>query len=158
MDFPDQDLLNELLERIKNAEKRNENLRKDIQLKKNELKLLDDKTSEEEKNKIENDKKKDEKKDEKKGKIPTNDEDQKLSERFLHEYRNIKNNSYEIEQSSTEYTIEYITQEQHSKLYIMGDFTNWELMPMKKTKDIYSYSIVLLKGFKYYYSFQSGDQ
>ena len=154
MDFPDQDLLNELLERIKNAEKRNENLRKDIQLKKNELKLLDDKTSEEEKNKIENDKKK----DDKKGKIPTNDEDQKLSERFLHEYRNIKNNSYEIEQSSTEYTIEYITQEQHSKLYIMGDFTNWELMPMKKTKDIYSYSIVLLKGFKYYYSFQSGDQ
>ena len=58
MDFPDQDLLNELLERIKNAEQRNEDLRKDIQNKKNELKLLDDKLSEEEKNKIENDKKK----------------------------------------------------------------------------------------------------
>jgi hypothetical protein len=154
MDFPDQDLLNELLERINNAEKRNENLRKDIQTKKNELKLLDDKLSEEEKNKIENEKKK----VEKKPKIPTNDEDNKLSERFLYEYRNIKDNSYVIEQSATEYTIEYITQEQHSTLYIMGDFTKWELMPMKKNKDIYSYTIVLLKGFKYYYSFQSGDQ
>ena len=70
----------------------------------------------------------------------------------------MKFNSYEIEGSSTEYTIEYITQEQHSTLYIMGDFTNWELMPMKKNKDIFSYSVVLMKGFKYYYSFQSGDQ
>mgnify|MGYP002624709647 CR=1 FL=1 len=151
---PEQDLLNELLERINNAEKRNENLRKNIQNKKNELKLLDGTISEEEKNKIENEKKK----VEKKAKIPTIDEDQKLSERFLYEYQNIKNNSYEIERGSMEYTIEYITQEQHSKLYIMGDFTNWELIPMKKTKDIFSYSIVLLKGFKYYYSFQSGDQ
>ena len=58
MDFPDQDLLNELLERINNTEKRNENLRKNIQTKKNELNLLDDKLSEEEKNKIENEKKK----------------------------------------------------------------------------------------------------
>ena len=154
MDFPDQDLLNELLERINNAEKRNENLRKNIQTKKNELKLLDDKLSEEDKNKIENEKKK----VEKKPKIPNSDEDTKLSERFLFDYKNIKSNSYVIEQSATEYTIEYITQEHHSTLYIMGDFTKWEPMPMKKNKDIYSYSIVLLKGFKYYYSFQSGDQ
>jgi hypothetical protein len=154
MDFPDQDLLNELLERINNAEKRNENLRKNIQTKKNELKLLDDKLSEEDKNKIENEKKK----VEKKPKIPNSEEDKKLSERFLFEYKNIKSNSYVIEQSATEYTIEYITQEHHSTLYIMGDFTKWEPMPMKKNKDIYSYSIVLLKGFKYYYSFQSGDQ
>ena len=154
MDFPDQDLLNELLERINNAEKRNENLRKNIQTKKNELKLLDDKLSEEDKNKIENEKKK----VEKKPKIPNSEEDTKLSERFLFEYKNIKSNSYVIEQSATEYTIEYITQEHHSTLYIMGDFTKWEPMPMKKNKDIYSYSIVLLKGFKYYYSFQSGDQ
>ena len=154
MDFPDQDLLNELLERINNAEKRNENLRKNIQTKKNELKLLDDKLSEKDKNKIENEKKK----VEKKPKIPNSEEDTKLSERFLFEYKNIKSNSYVIEQSATEYTIEYITQEHHSTLYIMGDFTKWEPMPMKKNKDIYSYSIVLLKGFKYYYSFQSGDQ
>ena len=149
----DQDLLNELLERINNAEKRNEDLRKDIKNKQNELKRLDDNALEEEKNK-ENEKKN----NEKKIKIPTIEEDKKLSERFLHEYKNMKFNSYEIEGSSTEYTIEYITQEQHSTLYIMGDFTNWELMPMKKNKDIFSYSVVLMKGFKYYYSFQSGDQ
>ena len=150
----DQDLLNELLERINNAEKRNEDLRRDIKNKQNELKRLDDNASEEEKNKNENEKKN----NEKKTKIPTIEEDKKLSERFLHEYKNMKFNSYEIEGSSTEYTIEYITQEQHSTLYIMGDFTNWELMPMKKNKDIFSYSVVLMKGFKYYYSFQSGDQ
>ena len=149
----DQDLLNELLERINNAEKRNEDLRKDIKNKQNELKRLNDNALEEEKNK-ENEKKN----NEKKTKIPTIEEDKKLSERFLHEYKNMKFNSYEIEGSSTEYTIEYITQEQHSTLYIMGDFTNWELMPMKKNKDIFSYSVVLMKGFKYYYSFQSGDQ
>ena len=149
----DQDLLNELLERINNAEKRNEDLRKDIKNKQNELKRLGDNALEEEKNK-ENEKKS----NEKKTKIPTIEEDKKLSERFLHEYKNMKFNSYEIEGSSTEYTIEYITQEQHSTLYIMGDFTNWELMPMKKNKDIFSYSVVLMKGFKYYYSFQSGDQ
>ena len=149
----DQDLLNELLERINNAEKRNEDLRKDIKNKQNELKRLDDNALEEEKNK-ENEKKN----NEKKTKIPTIEEDKKLSERILHEYKNMKFNSYEIEGSSTEYTIEYITQEQHSTLYIMGDFTNWELMPMKKNKDIFSYSVVLMKGFKYYYSFQSGDQ
>jgi hypothetical protein len=95
---------------------------------------------------------------EKKAKLPTIEEDKKLSERFLFEYKNMKLNSYEIEGSSEEYTIEYITQEQYNILYIMGDFTNWELMPMKKNKDIFSCSIVLLKGFKYYYSFQSGDQ
>ena len=150
----DQDLLNELLERINNAEKRNEDLRRDIKNKQNELKRLDDNASEEEKNKNENEKKN----NENKTKIPTIEEDKKLSERFIYEYNNIKNNSYEIQGSSSEYTIEYATQEQHSSLYIMGDFTNWELIPMKKNKDIFSYSVVLMKGFKYYYCFQSGDQ
>ena len=150
----DQDLLNELLERINNAEKRNEDLRRDIKNKQNELKRLDDNASEEEKNKNENEKKN----NENKTKIPTIEEDKKLSERFIYEYNNIKNNSYEIQGSSSEYTIEYATQEQHSSLYIMGDFTNWELIPMKKNKDIFSYNVVLMKGFKYYYLFQSGDQ
>ena len=151
---PEQDLLNELLERINNAEKRNENLRKDIKNKKNELKRLEDTVSEEEKSKNENENNN----IVKKAKIPTNEEDKKLGERFLYEYKNMKLNSYEIEGSSAEYSIEYITQEQHSTLYIMGDFTNWELVPMKKSKDIFSYNLVLLKGFKYYYIFQSGDQ
>ena len=67
-------------------------------------------------------------------------------------------NSFNIEESIKEITIQYSTQEQHNTLYIMGDFTKWELMPMKKEEDFFSYKVVLLKGFKYYYSFQSGDQ
>ena len=147
----DPDLLNELLERINNTEKRNETLRKDIENKKNEIKLIENPKSEEENNKIED-------KTKKKPKIPTDEDDKNLGERFLHELKSIKFNSFEIENNIAEYTIEYITQEHHNTLYIMGDFTKWELIPMKKNKDFFSYKIVLLKGFKYYYSFQSGDQ
>ena len=149
-------ILNEFLERIRNAEKRNEQLRKDIENKKLEISLYENKN---ENNEKEKEKDKDKEKDnEKYDKIPTDEEDKKISERFLHELKNIRFNSFDIEQSIKEITIQYITTEQHSKLYIMGDFTKWELMPMKKNKDIFSYKVVLLKGFKYYYSFQSGDQ
>ena len=54
--------------------------------------------------------------------------------------------------------LEYRSQEHYNKLYIMGDFTKWELIPMKKSKDSFSYKVILLKGFKYYYSFQADDQ
>ena len=145
------DLLNELIERIRNTEKRNDTLRKDIENKKNEIKLLENPKSEEESNKIED-------KTKKNPKIPTDADDKDLGERFLHQLKSIKFNSFEIENNIAEYTIEYITQEHHNTLYIMGDFTKWELVPMKKNKDFFSYKIVLLKGFKYYYSFQSGDQ
>ena len=145
------DLLNELIERIRNTEKRNDTLRKDIENKKNEIKLLENPKSEEESNIIED-------KTKKNPKIPTDADDKNLGERFLHQLKSIKFNSFEIENNIAEYTIEYITQEHHNTLYIMGDFTKWELMPMKKNKEFFSYKIVLLKGFKYYYSFQSGDQ
>jgi hypothetical protein len=57
-----------------------------------------------------------------------------------------------------EVTISYIPFEQHNKLYIMGDFTGWEPKPMNKNKDIFSYTIVLIKGFKYYYCFNEREQ
>ena len=169
----DQDtILNELLEKINNLEKRNDNLRNDIKNKrdelinwdKNHIKPEKEKEKEEEKvneNENENDKNKinlDENNKNKKMAIPTDEEDKKIGERFLYEIKNIKLNIYEIEKNMQEITIEYISQEQHSSLYIMGDFTKWELMPMKKNKDIFSYKVVLLKGFKYFYAFQAGDQ
>ena len=169
----DQDtILNELLEKINNLEKRNDNLRNDIKNKrvelinwdKNHIKPEKEKEKEEEKvneNESENDKNKinlDENNKNKKMAIPTDEEDKKIGERFLYEIKNIKLNIYEIEKNMQEITIEYISQEQHSSLYIMGDFTKWELMPMKKNKDIFSYKVVLLKGFKYFYAFQAGDQ
>ena len=163
-------ILNELLEKINNLENRNKNLRNDIKNKKNELDNYENNNINSEKEKEKEEKEENvkesgknkinikEKNENKKMAIPTDEEDKKIGERFLYEIKNIKLNSYDIESNIKEVTIEYITQEQHSSLYIMGDFTKWEIMPMKKNKDIFSYKVVLLKGFKYYYAFQAGDQ
>ena len=151
----DQDsILNEFLERIRNLEKRNEQLRLDVDKKKNELKELEKVPKKDN----EKDKKEEEKNKNKKPLIPSEEEDKIIGERFLFDIKNIKLNAYELEKNIQEVIIEYISQEQFNNLYIMGDFTKWELVPMKKNKDFFSYKIVLLKGFKYYYSFQSGDQ
>ena len=162
-----QDVLNELLERINNIEKTNELLKKDIENKKNEMKQFENNNKEKEKdtkedknnennNKINVDKK--DEKNKKKKEVPTEDQDAKMGEKFYHDYQTVKFNSYEINNNVSEIVIEYIDQEKRGSLYIMGDFTKWEPKPMKKNKDIFSYKIVLLKGFKYYYSFQSDDQ
>ena len=156
----DESILNEFLERIKNLEQRNEQLRKDIENKKKEIKQLGNnfQTEDKKKENDENNKNKIEKEKVKKLTIPTEEEDKKIGERFLYEFKKNQMNSYDIEKNIKEITIEYISQEQLNSLYIMGDFTKWELIPMKKNKDIFSYKIVLLKGFKYYYSFQNRDQ
>ena len=145
-------VLNDLLEKIKKLEKRNEKFKNDIENKKKEIKNIGEVKNSEDTNmnKIEKDKKSE--------KIPSNEEDKKKGERFLQEVKNIQMNSINFESSVQEIVIQYMSQEQHNSLYIMGDFTKWELVPMKRNKDIFSYNIVLLKGFKYYFSFQSGDQ
>jgi hypothetical protein len=56
-----------------------------------------------------------------------------------------------------EVTISYIPYEQVNTFWIMGDFTNWEPKAMHKNKDIFSYTVVLIKGFKYYYCFNERD-
>ena len=43
-------------------------------------------------------------------------------------------------------------------MYIMGDFTGWEPEIMRKDKNVFRFKVVLIKGFKYYYSFQSNDE
>ena len=151
----DQDsILNEFLERIRNLEKRNEQLRLDVDKKKNELKELEKVPKKDN----EKDKKEEEKNKNKKPLIPSEEEDKIIGERFLFDIKNIKLNAYELEKNIQEVIIEYISQEQFNNLYIMGDFTKWELRSMKKNKDIFSYKLILLKGFKYFYSFQAGDQ
>jgi len=56
-------------------------------------------------------------------------------------------------------TITYIPTEDLRKLYIMADFTNWELLEMtKEPSNIFTYSTLLLTGFKYFYCFFSDDQ
>lgn len=58
----------------------------------------------------------------------------------------------------SEVVFSYIPYEQLNKLWIMGDFTDWEPIEMTKTKDVFTYKTILLKGFKYYYCYNSQDQ
>ena len=143
-------VLNELLEKIKTIERNNDILREKI-LNKNEDLI-----------KFENEKKNPKKAQEKKDeiitkKIPTEEQEEMEAKKALENYKNIKSNKLYIENNAIEYLIEFNTQEQYNALYIMGDFTKWELTPMEKSKDKFTYRVILLKGFKYYYSFQAGD-
>ena len=144
----DQDsILNELLERINNLESKNESMRKtNIDLKQ-QIKNTESKKSTNSNTET----------DPEKNKNNTEDENKEI-EIFKMKLKNLLYNSNDFKNNIVEYDIEYITQEQYNKVYIMGDFTNWELKPMKKYKDIFRYHVVLIKGFKYYYSLQSGDQ
>ena len=56
-----------------------------------------------------------------------------------------------------EMVFSYIPYEQLNKLWIMGDFTDWEPKEMTKIKDVFTYKTILLKGFKYFYCFNSQD-
>lgn len=66
-------------------------------------------------------------------------------------------NKQQILDNVTEISITYIPYEQLSNIWIMGDFTEWEPILMNKNKDIFTYTIVLIRGFKYYYLFNSMD-
>ena len=143
-------ILCEFLERIKSLENSNKNLKESISKKKEELQKITEEISKPinpEATKIVLSKK-----------IATEQQGEFESQKALQNYRSLRYNTGNIRENCKEYIIEYISQEQHNNLYIMGDFTKWELTPMKKTKDIFSYKAILLKGFKYYYSFQAGDQ
>ena len=149
----DQNLIfDEFFRRIKELENSNESLQKKISQKKNELSKISSEQS----------KPKDEEKAEKNKvttkNIPTEKEDEIIGQKALANYRSIKMNQSNIKNNCVEFIIEYTSQEQHSALFLMGDFTKWEMVPMKKTKDIFTYKVILLKGFKYYYAFQAGDQ
>ena len=147
----DQDsILNEFLEKIKNLEKSNESLKQKISQKKSEISKMStdlSKSDNKEPNKITINTKK-----------PTEKDGETFALKALANYKSIKLNQNNIKQNCVEYIIEYRSQEQHNSIYIMGDFTKWELFPMKKAKDSFTYKVILLKGFKYYYVFQAGDQ
>ena len=144
----DQDsILNELLERIKNLESRNESLRKTNKDIRQQIQSIELNKNANSNNAAEPEKNRNSPEDEK-----------REIEIFKMELTNLLNNSIDFKNNIVEYEVQYITQEQHNKIFIMGDFTNWEPKPMIKYKDIFSYRVVLIKGFKYYYSLQSGDQ
>ena len=125
MEVPQDSILNEFLEKIKELERKNEVLRERI-LRKNEEII-----------KLDNDKmnlKLEEKKDEIiiPKKLPTDEEEEIEAKKSLQNYKNIKSNRLEIENNAIEYVIVFSTQEHYNSLYIMGDFTKWEIILLIK--------------------------
>ena len=151
MEDQQESILNELLERIKNLEKNNEKIKEDINKKKAEI----------EKYNAELLKPKKEDKIDKiilTKKLPSEKEEEIEVKNAFENFKNLKLNKTLIESKVIEYIIEYTTEERFKNLYIMGDFTKWEMTPMEKNKGIFTYKVILLKGYKYYYSFQAGDE
>jgi hypothetical protein len=69
-------------------------------------------------------------------------------------------NRRQILDNIEEVTITYISyDETHNNFWIMGDFTDWEPKPMSRGLDgLYFYTVVLLKGFKYYFQFTERNE
>ena len=146
-DDPDYEL-NQLLSRIQQLESKNEKMRKNIEEKKKEIKNVGNTY----KPKPEPPKAKP------KTKVITVEEDRKAELKFNNEIKFLTNNSLQIKDNLVEKMIKFEPQENYGVMYIMGDFNGWEPEIMQKNKNGFHYKVVLIKGFKYYYSFQTSDQ
>ena len=143
----DEDEINKLLAKIQNLEKKNEQIKKKIQDKENEIKNFKN-----------NDAKTESKKKISKSKKITVEDDRKAELRFKNEINFLNNNSLQIKENLVEKTIEFVAKETYGIMYIIGDFTGWEPEIMQKDKNVFRFKVVLIKGFKYYYFFQSNDE
>ena len=70
---------------------------------------------------------------------------------FIENLPNIVKNLKEI-------NITYAPFEQYNNMWIMGDFTEWEPVPLFKNQNCYFTNLVLIKGFKYYFCYTAMDQ
>ena len=86
------------------------------------------------------------------------EEDRKANLRFQNELNFVKNNAFQIKDNLVEKIIKFDPLENYGIMYIMGDFNGWEPEIMQKNKENFSFKVVLIKGFKYYYSFQTNEQ
>ena len=141
-----EDEINKLLTKIQNLEIKNEQMRKKIQDKEKEIKNFKGIVA-----------KSETKKNISKPKKITVEDDRKAELRFKNEINFLNNNSLQIKENLVEKTIQFVTKENYGIMYIMGDFTGWESEIMQKDKNVFRFKVVLIKGFKYYYSFQSND-
>jgi hypothetical protein len=70
-----------------------------------------------------------------------------------------KENFKTILEGIEEVSINYIPfDDQINNLWIMGDFTDWEPKQMKRGDDKFYFNIILVKGFKYYFSFTERNE
>jgi hypothetical protein len=70
----------------------------------------------------------------------------------------ILENKLNIINNVVEHNISYIPNEQFNSLWIMADFTNWEPKQMNKNKDVFNFNVLLIKGFKYYFTFTARSE
>ena len=148
MQDPDYEL-NQLLSRIKNLEDKNERMRNKIEEKKKEIKNFGNPDKS----------KQNSNKNKQKGKKEiTLEDDRKAELRFKNELNFLTNNSFQIKDNLVSKIIKFKPNEKYGIMYITGDFNGWEPEVMQKDKDTFYYEVVLIKGFKYYYSFMSNEQ
>ena len=145
----EEDEINKLLLKIEQLEEKNRNLRKSIEEKEKQIKA--DTAS----------KNKNYKKEIKKSsdyKTITLEEDRKAAKRFENELKFLNINSLQITENLVEKKITFKPNKQYGAIYILGDFNGWEPDLMQKNEKGFSYKVVLIKGFKFYYSLQTTEE
>ena len=145
--YTEEEEINEILLKIQILEEKNEQLRKKIEEKEKLVKL--NKSS---KNKIEKNKK------EEKVEVITLENDRQAALRFENELKFLNNNSLQILENLVEKKIEFNPEKQYGSMYILGDFNGWKPELMQKNEEGFYFKVVLIKGFKFYYSFLSSDE
>jgi hypothetical protein len=142
-------IVDELLNKLKALEDRNALLRSDIETVKSQISDSKNTKQEEEKVELED------------GKIYYNLLEMHVEGELLYpssEMLKITQNKEMILENLKEHVITFMPYEQFNTMWIMGDFTQWEPNQMTRNKDIFSFKTVLIKGYKYYFSFTAKDQ
>ena len=144
-----EDEINKLLLKIEQLEEKNRNLRKSIEEKEKQIKADTASKNKNYKKEI---------KESSDYKTITLEEDRKAAKRFENELKFLNINSLQITENLVEKKITFKPNKQYGAIYILGDFNGWEPDLMQKNEKGFSYKVVLIKGFKFYYSLQTTEE
>ena len=145
----EEDEINKLLLKIEQLEEKNRNLRKSIEEKEKQIKAGTASKNKNYKKEI---------KESSDYKTITLEEDRKAAKRFENELKFLNINSLQITENLVEKKITFKPNKQYGAIYILGDFNGWEPDLMQKNEKGFSYKVVLIKGFKFYYSLQTTEE
>ena len=145
----EEDEINKLLLKIEQLEEKNRNLRKSIEEKEKQIKADTASKNKNYKKEI---------KESSDYKTITLEEDRKAAKRFENELKFLNINSLQITENLVEKKITFKPNKQYGAIYILGDFNGWEPDLMQKNEKGFSYKVVLIKGFKFYYSLQTTEE
>ena len=145
----EEDEINKLLLKIEQLEEKNRNLKKSIEEKEKQIKADTASKNKNYKKEI---------KESSDYKTITLEEDRKAAKRFENELKFLNINSLQITENLVEKKITFKPNKQYGAIYILGDFNGWEHDLMQKNEKGFSYKVVLIKGFKFYYSLQTTEE